>query len=100
VVLLLPLSSAMDNGKFNHGGDGCNSGSGGSGGSTAAVAAAAVVAVDYRHRWWWCLMVAAALDVGHPTTSLRSKRVAQQENKRVVQGESMQQSANLPLRCH
>jgi hypothetical protein len=40
VLLLLPLSSAMDNGKFDHGG-----GSGGSGGSVAA-AAAAVAALD------------------------------------------------------
>ncbi len=40
VVLLLPLSLAMDNGEFNHG-DG-----GGSGGGPAAAAAAAVVAVD------------------------------------------------------
>jgi hypothetical protein len=40
VVLLLPLSSAMDNGEFDHGGSG-----GGSGG-LAAAAAAAVEAVD------------------------------------------------------
>jgi hypothetical protein len=40
VVLLLPLSLAMDNGEFNHGGGG------GGGGGLAAAAAAAVVAVD------------------------------------------------------
>ncbi len=40
VVLLLPLSLAMDNGEFNHGGGG------GSGGGLAAAAAVAVVAVD------------------------------------------------------
>jgi hypothetical protein len=44
VLLLLPLSLAMDNGKFDHG---C--GGGGSGG-LAAVAAAAVAAVD--DDWW------------------------------------------------
>jgi hypothetical protein len=40
VVLLLPLSLAMDDGEFDHGG-----GSGG-GGGLAAAAAATVVAVD------------------------------------------------------
>jgi hypothetical protein len=40
VVLLLPLSLAMDNGEFDHGGGG-----GGSGGPAAA-AAAAVAAMD------------------------------------------------------
>ncbi len=40
VLLLLPLSLAMDDGKFDHGGGG-----GGGGGSVAA-AAAAVVALD------------------------------------------------------
>ncbi len=40
VLLLLPLSLAMDNGEFDHGGGG-----GGSGGP-AAVAAAAVAAMD------------------------------------------------------
>jgi hypothetical protein len=40
VLLLLPLSLAMDNGKFDHGG-----GSGG-GGSPAAAAAAAVAEMD------------------------------------------------------
>ncbi len=43
-LLLLPLSSAMDNGKFDHGGGG-----GGSGGSVA-VAAVAVVALDNNWR--------------------------------------------------
>ncbi len=40
VLLLLPLSLAMDNGEFDHGGGG------GGGGGLAAAAAAAVVAVD------------------------------------------------------
>ncbi len=42
VVLLLPLSSAMDDGEFNHVGGG----GGGGGSGPAAAAAAAVVAVD------------------------------------------------------
>jgi hypothetical protein len=42
VVLLLPLSLAMDNGEFNNGGGG----GGGGGGGLAAAAAAAVAAVD------------------------------------------------------
>ncbi len=40
VLLLLPLSLAMDDGKFDH------SGGGGGGGGPAAAAAAAVVAMD------------------------------------------------------
>jgi hypothetical protein len=40
VVLLLPLSLAMDDGEFNHGGGG------GGSGSLAAAAAAVVAAVD------------------------------------------------------
>ncbi len=40
VLLLLPLSLAMDNGKFDHGGGG------GGGGSSVAAAAAAVAALD------------------------------------------------------
>ncbi len=44
VLLLLPLSLAMDDGEFDHGGGG-----GGSGGP-AAVAAVAGVAVD--NDWW------------------------------------------------
>jgi hypothetical protein len=40
VLLLLPLSLAMDNGKFDHGGGG------GGGGGPAAGAAAAVVGID------------------------------------------------------
>jgi hypothetical protein len=40
VLLLLPLSLAMDDGKFDHGGGG------GGGGGPAAVAAAAVAAID------------------------------------------------------
>ena len=39
-LLLLPLSSAMDDGKFNHGGGG------GGGGGPAAAAAVAVAAMD------------------------------------------------------
>ncbi len=42
VVLLLPLSLAMDDGEFGDSGGG----GGGSGGGPAAAAAAAVVAVD------------------------------------------------------
>ncbi len=44
VVLMLPLSLARDDGKFDHGGDG------GSGGGLAAAAAAAVVVVDDNWR--------------------------------------------------
>ncbi len=44
VVLLLPLSLAMDNGEFDHGGGS------GSGGGPGAVTAAAVVAVDNNRR--------------------------------------------------
>ncbi len=40
VLLLLPLSSAMDNGEFDHGGGGEG------GGGLAAAAAAAVAAMD------------------------------------------------------
>ncbi len=47
VVLLLPLSLAMDNGEFNH------RGGGGGGGSLAAAAAAAVAAVDDDSRQKW-----------------------------------------------
>jgi hypothetical protein len=70
VVLLLPLSLAMDNEEFD-----CSGGGGSSGGPVAA-AAVAVAAVDYRDRWRWCLMAAAALDGGHATTSWCSKRAA------------------------
>jgi hypothetical protein len=46
VLLLLPLSSAMDNGKFDHGG-----GVGGGGGpATAAAAAVAAVDDDWRQK--------------------------------------------------
>jgi hypothetical protein len=44
VLLLLPLSLAMDNGEVNHGGGG------GGDGSLAAVAAAAVAAVNNNWR--------------------------------------------------
>ncbi len=54
VVVLLPLSLAMDDGEFDHGG--------GSGGSDSPVAAtvAAVLAVDNRDWWRWHLKAAAA----------------------------------------
>ncbi len=46
VLLLLPLSLAMDDGKFDHGGGG-----GGGGGSVAAAAAAvAVLDDDWRQK--------------------------------------------------
>ncbi len=70
VVLLLPLSLAMDNGKFDRGGGG------GSSSGPVAAAAAAVAAADYRDRWQWHLMAAAALDGGHATTSWHSERAA------------------------
>jgi hypothetical protein len=76
VMLLLPLSLAMDNGEFNHGGGG------GGGGGPAAVAVAAVAADDNRDRWWWRLMAAAALDGCHATASRHSKRATQQHDKR------------------
>jgi hypothetical protein len=44
VLLLLPLSLAMDDGKFDHGGDG------GGGGGPAAAAAAVVAATDDNWR--------------------------------------------------
>jgi hypothetical protein len=43
VLLMLPLSSAMDNGEFNHGG--------GSGSSGRLVAAAAVAGVAVDNDW-------------------------------------------------
>ncbi len=47
VLLLLPLSLAMDDGEFDHGGGG------GGGGGPAAAAAAAVAAMDndWRQKW-------------------------------------------------
>jgi hypothetical protein len=66
----LPLSLAMDDGNFHCGGGG------GGGGSVVAVAAVVVAAVNYRDQWQWRLMVAAALDRGHATTSWCSKRAA------------------------
>ncbi len=44
VVLLLPLSLALDDGEFNHGG---GSGGGGGGGPVAAAAAAAAAVDDH-----------------------------------------------------
>ena len=70
VVLLLLLPLSIDDGKFD-----CSGGGGGSD-ALVAVAAVAVAAVDYRDRWWWCLIAAKALEVGHATTSQRSKRAA------------------------
>jgi hypothetical protein len=45
VVLLLPLSLAMDDGKFDHGGGG------GGGDGSAAAAAVAAVDDDWRQKW-------------------------------------------------
>ncbi len=45
VLLLLPLSLAVDDGKFDHGGGG-----GGGGGSVAAVAAVAALDNDWRQK--------------------------------------------------
>jgi hypothetical protein len=47
VLLLLPLSSAMDNGEFDHGGGG------GGNGSPAAAAAVAVAAMDNNWQQKW-----------------------------------------------
>jgi hypothetical protein len=47
VLLLLPLSSAMVDGEFDHGG------SGGGGGGPAEAAAAAVAAIDNNWRQKW-----------------------------------------------
>ncbi len=47
VLLLLPLSSAIDYGEFDHGG-----GSGGGGGSVAAAAVAVAVVDDDLQRKW------------------------------------------------
>ena len=55
VLLLLPLPSAMDDGKLDHGGGG---GGGRGGGSLAAAAAAAVAAMDNKWRQKRPLMVA------------------------------------------
>ncbi len=47
VLLLFPLSSAMDDGKFDHGGGG-----GGGGGPAAAAAVAVAAMVDnWRQKW-------------------------------------------------
>jgi hypothetical protein len=70
VALLLPLSSAMDDGEFDRGGGG------GGGGGPVAATAAAVAAVNYRDWWQWRLMAGAALDGGHPTISGCSEGVA------------------------
>jgi hypothetical protein len=91
---ILSLSLAMDNSEIEH------NGGGGSGGGAAAVAAVTVAAVGNKDRWWWRLIAAAALDQGHATTCQHSKRVAQQEDERAVQGEAMQQPAYLPPHCH
>jgi hypothetical protein len=50
VLLLLPLSLAMDNGEFDHGGNG------GGGGGPAAAAAVAVVAMDNNWQQKWPAM--------------------------------------------
>ncbi len=36
----------------------------------------AVAEVDYRDKWWWHLMVVAALDSGQAITSRRRERAA------------------------
>jgi hypothetical protein len=56
VLLLLPLSSTMDYGKFDH------SGGGGGGGGPVAVAAMAVAAMD--DNWWQKWLATRALMVG------------------------------------
>ncbi len=89
VVLLLTLSLAIDNSEFNHGGGG------GSGSSPAAATAVGVWVVEDRDQCRWHLMAMLALDGGHATTSWHSKRVAKQEDKRVAQGDAMQQQAFL-----
>ncbi len=48
VVLLSPLSLAMDNGEFNDGGGGGGGGSGGCGLAAAAAAAVAAVGDNWR----------------------------------------------------
>jgi hypothetical protein len=55
VVLLLPLSLAIDNGEFDH------SGGGGGGGGSVAAAAEAVAVVD--NDWWQKRLVTRALMV-------------------------------------
>jgi hypothetical protein len=68
---MLPLSVAMDDGEFDHGGDG---GGSGGGGCPVAAVVAGVAARDNRDRWGWHLMAVVALDGGHATTSRRSKQ--------------------------
>ncbi len=46
VLLFLPLSSAMDDGEFDHGG-----GEGGGGPAAAAAAAVAAMDDDWRQKW-------------------------------------------------
>jgi hypothetical protein len=52
VLLLLPLSSKIDDSEFDHGGGGGGSGGGGGGGLVAAAAVAmAVVDNDWQLKW-------------------------------------------------
>ncbi len=71
VVLLLPLSFAMDNSGVAKMAVNNGSGSGGGGGGSGVR---------------WRSMAAAAFDRGNTTTSRRGERAAQREDKRVVQG--------------
>ncbi len=81
VVLLLPLSLAMNNSAAAKMGvnNGSGSGSGGGGGGGGGVR--------------WCSKAAAAFDGGNATTSRRGERAAQREDERVAQGGITQQSA-------
>ncbi len=58
VVLLLPLSSAMDDGEFDHGGGGGT----GSGGNLVAAAAVVVAVVDDHWRQKWPAMRALTVE--------------------------------------
>jgi hypothetical protein len=81
VVVLLPLSLAMDNGAVAKMVVDNGSGSGGGGGRCGGGGVR------------WRLMAAAAFNGGNATTSWRSERGAQQEDERVAQGEITQQPA-------
>ncbi len=74
VVLLLPLSLAMDNGAVAK--MAVNNGSGSGGGGS----------VGGGDGVQWRSMVAAAFDRGNATTSQHGERAAQQEDKKVAQG--------------
>ena len=57
VVLLLPLSLALDDGEFDDGGGG----GGGGGGGLAAAAAVAVAVVDDNWRQKWSVTIASTV---------------------------------------